>query len=377
MVKRRILHVVYSLDPGGMENGVVNVSNSLEEDLFEVSILCLSHRGELAKRLHSSIQVIELKKRQGLDLGIIAKIYRLFSELKPDVVHSHNLGPLIYVVLPLIASHNSIQLIHGEHASLTKTDLAKKKILQRLVLYTYCKMLHTVGREMTKHFNALYFVKSKVCTLQNGVDTQRFTPNLDKSNNKDVIHPKLKDKFVISLFARYGKYKGHAYVLDIFERIASIHPNTVLMFVGGGGEREQAILKMVDDHQYRDRIICTGFQQDPVPYYRASSIVILASENEGLSNVMLEAMSCSVPLVALNSCGVSDLIIDNQNGYILPSCSLDSAISLLSAVLCKPNYELAVIGKSGREFVERKYSIRTMIRNYEECYLEYSDSQWR
>ena len=373
MVKRRILHVVYSLDPGGMENGVVNVANSLVNNRFEVIILCLSHRGELAKRLHSYIRVIELNKRPGLDLCIIPKIYRLFSELRPDVVHSHNLGPLIYVVIPLIAHHNSVQLIHGEHASLTKTDLAKKKIVQRVLLYTYCVMLHTVGREMTKHFNALFFVKSNVFTLQNGVDTQRFTPSLDQANDKVAIHPKLKDMFVISLFARYGKYKGHTYVLNIFEEIASIHPNTVLMFVGGGGEMEQAILRMVKDHRYRDRIICSGFQQDPVPFYRASSIVILASENEGLSNVMLEAMSCSVPLVALNSCGVSDLIIDNQNGYILPNCSMDSAISLLSAVLSKSNEELAEVGKNGREFVEKNYSIRTMIRNYDECYLEYSD----
>ena len=370
MVKRRILHVVYSLDPGGMENGVVNVANSLDKDRFEIFILCLSQSGELSKRLNSDIKVIELNKRSGFDLLIIPQIYRLMADFRPDIVHSHNLGPLIYVILPVISTNLSVQLIQGEHASLTDADLTSRKIVQRMLLYPFCTVLHTVGREMTRHFSDLFFTNSKFCTLQNGVDTERFLPTLDQENY--TVSPTLKNKFVISLFARFGKYKGHAYVLDLFEKIASDYPDTILMFVGGGGENESLVLSLVEEHPYKDRIICTGFQQDPVPFYQVSDIVVLASENEGLSNVMLEAMSCSVPVVAMKSCGVSDLIVDGENGFIVPDESMRSALLILTTLLGQRAELLVGIGRNARAFIEVNYSIRSMIKSYDECYIGYS-----
>ena len=47
----KILHVVNSLDPGGMENGVVNMARALEPRGFEVHVACLERRGAFAERL--------------------------------------------------------------------------------------------------------------------------------------------------------------------------------------------------------------------------------------------------------------------------------------------------------------------------------------
>lgn len=371
MLKRKVLHVVYSLDPGGMENGVVNIANSLDSNEFEIGILCLSHRGELADRLHSQVKVYELGKKNGLDLTLFIRIYKFIADLRPDIVHSHNLGPLIYASLPIVAISLKIQLVHGEHASLTATDLSYKKVIQRIILYSNCSVIHTVGHEMTKHFMEIPYFSNPVYTFQNGVDTTKYSPGSDDSESRIAVSYGIKDKIVISVFARFGKYKGHVDLLHVFEHVAPKQHNVVLMFVGGGGECEEQILSLVKTHKFGDRIICTGFQQNPVPFYKASDFVLLASKNEGLSNVMLEAMSCSKTVAALGSCGVSDLIVHGQNGYHILDSSIEGIAIAIISLLEKPKQNLRDVGCNAREYILSNYSIDAMIQNYYSCYLAF------
>ena len=92
----RILHVVFSLDPGGMENGLINVAERLDPDKYEVHVCCLERVGAFAERFSHKDRVYKLCKTDGFSWRSLHGLHRLLSKVKPHIVHSHNLGSLIY-----------------------------------------------------------------------------------------------------------------------------------------------------------------------------------------------------------------------------------------------------------------------------------------
>jgi len=143
----KILHVVNSLEAGGMENGIVNVARTLEPRGFEIHVACLSGRGAFASRLPAPERVVVLGKGRGFSPGAVWRLTRHLSVLRPDIVHSHNLGALIYSALATLGGRRGI-LIQGEHSQLTAEERRPYRLHQRRWLYRGCRAIHTVSTSM-------------------------------------------------------------------------------------------------------------------------------------------------------------------------------------------------------------------------------------
>src|SRR6188472_3490772 len=113
-VRKKILHVVLSLEPGGMENGLVNVASRLCSEEFEVHVCCLERGGDFIQRLPNPAHVSVLKKPSGFSFRTVAALAKVISEVRPTLVHSHNLGPLIYSSLAT-GFGLSRPILQGEH----------------------------------------------------------------------------------------------------------------------------------------------------------------------------------------------------------------------------------------------------------------------
>src|SRR6187551_2028213 len=96
MTPLRVLHVVTSLEPGGMENGVCNLANALALRGIETTVACLERSGPFADRLPNPKAVEILGKRNGFSPRATLALWKTIRRLRPHVVHTHNLGPLIY-----------------------------------------------------------------------------------------------------------------------------------------------------------------------------------------------------------------------------------------------------------------------------------------
>ena len=109
-----IAHVIFRLDVGGLENGVVNLVNNIPESRYRQVIICLQEFTDFRKRLTSpNVRVIALHKKQGKDPGIYFRLWKIFRELRPDIVHTRNLGTIDAVFPAAVAGvrHH----VHGEH----------------------------------------------------------------------------------------------------------------------------------------------------------------------------------------------------------------------------------------------------------------------
>lgn len=353
-----------------MENGVVNIANYIDRSKFEISILCLANKGALSKRLNPEIKIFKLEKKCGFDIGLVEDILDVFKEYKPDVVHTHNLGPLIYVTLACLLC-KGIRLIHGEHASLTDFDLIIKKKLQRLLSYKPINCLHTVGLSMTKQLKMLGLSRNYINTFTNGVDVQRC--NVASSKNYECLGKTQYDEesIYVGIVGRFGKYKGHLTLLEAFNRIFDELPKVRLLIVGGGGEMEQEVHDAVRQHQYHDKIIMTGFQNNPIPYYHLIDLLVVVSRNEGLSNTILESMACGTPVLSTLSCGAEELIEDGVSGFILSEDNSWKISECVINILQKNDQELRVVKQVARQRVIDNYSLESMVGRYASAYNYY------
>ena len=360
----RILHVVNSLEPGGMENGVVNMTRALEPRGHEIHVACLERRGQFAERLPSPARVFVLGKSAGFSPGAAARLARLITRVQPHIVHSHNLGALIYSGIATFGGMRC-PLLQGEHAHLTADERSPRRLRQRRWLYRACAAVHTVSPPMRDELLALGFPPAKITVIPNGVDTAHFSPGDRGAARRIFDLPS--DALVVGIVGRFGPYKRHDALLDAFDLIAPRFPHLHLLLAGTGGSEEQRIRDRAAASPHRDRIRLAGYQSDPRGCYLALDLLAVPSTNEGMSNAALEAMSSGVPVLANSGCGHEQIIVHDADGVIAGLATADALAAQLSLLLSSPA-RLSELGLAARKKIETHFSIGHMVSGYERLY---------
>lgn len=360
----KVLHVVNSLDPGGMENGVVNLACGLEPRGIATYVACLERRGAFAERLPDSAHVEVLEKCGGFSRDATIRLARHISRVQPDVIHTHNLGPLIYASLATIFGFRR-PIVHGEHSQLTPEELKPRRLRQRRWLYRACRQVHTVAEGIRGELISLGFSGHKIRTITNGVDTARFIPADRPAIRRELALPP--DALFIGIVGRFGPFKGHDVLLAAFEKIALQFPAARLLIVGAGGPEEARIAALAAQSLHRERIHLAGFQSDPVRWTQALDLLAIPSTNEGMSNAALEAMACAVPVLANTGCGQEHLIDQGRDGFIADLRTPGALATELAALIENPG-RLVDIGTNARSKVVSHFSLRAMIDAYEQLY---------
>jgi len=363
----KILHVLISLEMGGMENGVVNVARRLSPEEFDIHVCCLERSGPFAENLPRPDRVQVLNKPQGFSWKAVRDLHRLIRRLKPDVIHSHNLGPLMYASLAS-GMGGWCPVLHGEHHLPPPQDFDRKRIIQRSIFYHGCRKVHTVSESLRQELIARGLPAEKLVTLRNGVDSERFQPG-DRTAARQKIGGLPADALVLGLVGRFMPWKGHARLIEAFETIADSRPDSHLLFVGAGGTDEEAVRARARASRLASRIHFTGFQRDVTPFYQAMDVMIFPSTIEGLANAVLEAMACGVPTLAHPACGTAEIISQGHDGWL---AEIDTVAGLQKQLAALPTDRetFQAMGRMGREKVVRQFSLAHMVENYRRLYRE-------
>jgi glycosyltransferase involved in cell wall biosynthesis len=342
-----------------MENGVVNMVSALDSE-FEFQIACLERKGRFSERLRNPGIVCELGKRRGFTLATAMRLGGVILRFRPDVVHTHNLGPLIYSSLATLGGRLS-PIVQGEHAQLSEEDCKPRRIRQRRWLYRCCRKIHTVSLAQREELVARGF--ANICAVVNGVDTDRFRPGVKSQAKIALGIPE--DSAVLGIVGRFGPFKRHSALLAAFDILSLSQPHLHLLIVGGGGPEENKVRAQAGLLSAKKRIHFAGFQIDPVGFYQAMDCLVVPSVNEGLSNAVLESMACEVPVLAHLACGNQEVIATGREGVVT---DLGSEAFLAEAIGDMLSQDLGQMGKNARQKCLDKFSLPAMARGYSELY---------
>lgn len=372
----RVMHVVLSLEPGGMENGVVNMAQILDNHGLDIRVACLCQPGEFQERLPDPTKLESLGKGSGFSLKHVFALGRLFQERGAQVAHTHNLGPLIYTVLAIALNPRlwgRIAILHGEHAELNESERSGKRLLQRKLFYRACRLVHTVSHSLKDDLVRIGLPADRIAVAVNGVDTARFCPpppgeaaraELMAACGLVSVPPQA---VLIGMVGRFGKYKRHDYLVHGFEKVAATQPHLHLVLVGDKGPERDRIHALVAASPVRDRIHLAGFQQDVRPFYQCLDLLVIPSINEGLSNALLEAMATGLPVLANSACGNSEVLADGRDGFVRDLNSPEHISASLAELLGDPA-RLRAIGETARRKVVADYSLESMAERYRDLY---------
>jgi sugar transferase (PEP-CTERM/EpsH1 system associated) len=370
LTRIHIVHVIVRLDIGGLENGLVNLINSMPVDRYRHSIICLSgFSDEFRRRIKTSdVEVFSLGKRPGKDLRVYVRMWRLLRKLKPDILHTRNLGT-IDMHLPAALAGVEVR-IHGEHGwdASDPRGLKKKNIVLRKLFSPLVRRFIPMSRDLADWLQSVVGIKNKKITqIYSGVDTGKFFPI---SSNEEAF--RTEDRaLVIGTIGRLDPVKNQVSLLKVLSdlrRSGSFQHRGVSLIIVGDGPSRGCISKAIDELGLGDIVELTGAREDTPDLLRRMDLFVLPSLNEGISNTILEAMATGLPVIAAETGGNPELVVSGKTGTLYQSCG-DGLRRAIAGYF--GNWDLIrKQGYEGRKRVIEKFSMAAMVASYCQIYEE-------
>jgi sugar transferase (PEP-CTERM/EpsH1 system associated) len=372
-----IAHVIFRLDYGGLENGVVNVVNGLPHDTFRHAIIAMTQASDFRSRLRRpDVDVYALDKRPGKDPAAYLRLYRLLRRLRPTVTHTRNLSTLEGAWIARLAGvpHR----VHGEHGwdvhDPDGTNL-KYRTLRRLVSPAVDRFV-TVSRELEQWLHDKVGIRrDKIMRICNGVDTVRFQPALPRERAPLPQDRFAADAIVVGCVTRFSAIKDPLNLVRAFiaARRDPAGARLVLAMAGDGELREPA-QRLLDEAGLTRAAWLPGSRDDVPQLLRAFDVFVLSSLREGISNTVLEAMASGLPVIASATGGNLELIEDRVSGRLVRAATPQE---LTGALLDYAGSEVlrAAHGRAARMRAEQEYSLQGMLASYEALYRGFCGSR--
>jgi sugar transferase (PEP-CTERM/EpsH1 system associated) len=369
-----ICHLLWSFRTGGLENGVVNLINQLETTEFRHSIICLTDYDQafFSRIRRDNVQIYCLNKRPGHDLFSFWRCFRLLRQLKPDIFHSRNLAAMEYQLAALLAR---VPLrIHGEHGW-DLTDLAGQNKKYVLLKRFFKKVIHRYiclsqeGRDYLQ--NVVGVASSRLSQICNGVDTQRFTPalRLDSTLPDSMTAT---NRVIFGTVGRIADVKNQqllvAAYINLCQQDVAFKKETALVIIGDGPTRSQ-LQQQLAAAGLHEQSWLPGDRSDIATILPGLSVFVLPSLAEGISNTILEAMACGLPVIASKVGGNPELVDAEQTGWLFANNNKSQLQQLMLQCQQAPT-ELQRLGSNARAAAEQKFSLDTMVTAYRRLYLD-------
>jgi len=366
----RVLRIVPSLEMGGVENTLLSLLPRLNKDKYRVSVCCLYRADDLAKEAEKQkIPLLTLKMRPRLDLDLkylrgISQLIKFLKQEKIDIVHTHlykantpgRIAAILARVPIIIANEHSVDFwkTGGQRA----IDKFLSKFTDKIIVVS----------EAVKEFctQEVGLPKDKVTVLYNGVDLQKFLPEVDINKKKEELNLP-SDSKVVGIIGRLQQIKGHQFFLKAAKIVSGEFPSACFLVIGEGSLRDE-LEEMADKLNLGDKVIFTGQRDDVPQILPLLDVSVLSSLREGFSITILESMASGIPVVATDVGGNRELVEEGKTGHLVPARDTESLAGAMIRILKDESLAKRMVERA-RERV-KLFSINRMAKETESIYDE-------
>jgi sugar transferase (PEP-CTERM/EpsH1 system associated) len=353
-----------------MEFGILKLMAGLGNEYFEHR-LCTTRKFDsdfVQAYALGDILSVAGTAREGLQFPLF-RLRSIFRQFQPHVVHTRNWGAIEAIPAARLAGVPVI--IHSEHGYEMENlaGLPRRQRAFRRIAYGMTDSVFAVTRELRDYHAQQALVRpERIGIIYNGVDTQRFSPN---SESRSRVRKELgisDDCFVAGSVGRMVPIKNYPGFLRAAERLLHCGINLHVLLVGKGPELE-SIERQVQNSPLLARSVTLTGASDRVPeILNAMDVFVLPSLGEGMSNTLLEAMACGLPVAASRAGGNPEVVEDQKSGWLFAPGDSDDLADKLEhlAVSMETRRQL---GQNARERVVKLFSLDGMIQRYRSLYL--------
>lgn len=367
-----IAHVIHRLGTGGMENGLVNLINHMPPERYRHAIICLQGYTDFRQRIRrDDVAIYDVNQREGHDLGAYLRLYKILRELKPNILHTRNLSALESQVVGAAARIKG--RVHGEHGrdiydlhgKNRKYNLLRKAIQPLVGRYI------AVSRDLAGWLQETVGVPGrKITQIYNGVDSVKFHPRSGPRKPVGLPGFVADDTILIGSVGRLAHVKDFPTLIRAFDRLRDLWPEgrdrLRLMVVGDGPTRSECE-HLIAELGLGEHIWLTGDRSDVPELMRAMDLFVLPSLGEGISNTILEAMACGLPVIATDVGGNPELVLPGKTGTLVPAAHHEEMAQALLTYARDPA-RMSEEGRAARAEIEARFSMEAMVAGYMRVY---------
>ncbi|MEW6209041.1 MAG: glycosyltransferase family 4 protein [Acidobacteriota bacterium] len=311
----------------------------------------------------SGVEVEIIDERYRFDHRVIHCLREVVHRRAPDIIQSHNVKSHFLVRWSGIARSRAwIAFHHGYTTTDWKMRLYNK--LDRWSLAGADRII-TVSRAFARQL-ARIAPEDRITIVHNSINID----NVVAISREEVQALRVRlgideSERVVIAVGRLSHEKGHTDLIAAFEAIVKAHPQTRLVIVGDGPERERLEAR-IRSSGLSDQVLFTGQVSDASVYYAMADVFALPSHSEGSPNVLLEAMAAGVPAVATSVGGVPEIVADEESALLV--ASRDPQAMARAVIRLLDDRELSQrLAAAAREKV-KKYSPESRLQTLVEIY---------
>jgi glycosyltransferase involved in cell wall biosynthesis len=164
----------------------------------------------------------------------------------------------------------------------------------------------------------------------------------------------------------FVKEKNHRFLLKVFASYLMEDQENELWLIGDGPLRvhleEQAKSLGIEQN-----VKFLGYQKNAVAFIKAADIMVMPSKIEGLPGVILEALSCGTPVIASAVGGIPEVVLNDQNGYVIEGFNEEEYLSKIKKVLNDKDLRINM-GKNAQKLIQEEFLMPKIAKRFEEIY---------
>lgn len=375
-------------------SGVVTSTLNLAEELSKGHNITILAGGPDRKKHHQRINNnlehillpttnIKIKGNLRVPFPNLKMIEEIVAKDKPDIIHLHDASPLSFsslsvakkLSIPVVVSHHftaelilkSLVISQVVSNRLSKS-LTTRQLIYRLVnsFYNQCQLVTVPSPAIVDQLKKSG-LKAPVIYVPNGIKTSLFQR---RQTARTVLRRyQIQQKQIILFVGRMDLDKDLELLVKAFSLILPLNPQVGLVFVGTGNQKKK-LIRLAKKLQLEKQVYFLGQidnRSSHLSYlYNAAHVFVNPSiiENQGV--VFLEAMAARIPIVAINTPAVAQVIEHNKNGLLTKPNSPDGLAVAIQKLLSDNKLHRTIVEQNRSK--SKKFDISSTSKQYLKAY---------
>ncbi|MDI6744874.1 MAG: glycosyltransferase family 4 protein [Thermodesulfovibrionales bacterium] len=353
-----ILHTESSAGWGGQENRTLQECIGLKKRGVRALILCQPESRLNKRALAEGIEVRTCRMRKSYDILAISHILKLIRSENIDIISTHSGRDSLLAGIAGRLSRKKPIIVRTRHLALPITSKFTYNLLAHKVV--------TVSEYVRQYLIGSGIAPGKIAAIPTGIDADKFNPEkVDDSLRQELGLQK--DVPVIGTISILRRKKGHHIILDAIPSVLKEIPEAVFVFAGDGPQKEN-ILNKIKTSGLSEKVFMLGLRTDIPEILKSIDVFALPTLQEALGTSFIEAMAMGKPVIGADVGGVSEVIKNSVNGYLVEP---DNPHALAEAIIktLKDRERARSMGMEGRKIAEKYYTVEKMCERMYDLYL--------
>lgn len=376
--KISILYVITKLELGGAQKHLLSLIRGLDKERFNPYILT-AYDGLLVDAAKQILglklircRFLERSIQPVKDILTLFFIYRFIRNNNIDIVHTHSskAGILGRLAAKAAGVKNIIHTVHGWSFHDYQSGIAYYLylFLEKLCA-SFSSLIIVVSQwDKNKAGQQLSGRQDKFRLIRYAINPGEFRDEAGGSRVRNEFGLSGAD-LIVGMVACFKPQKSPLDFIKLAGVVAKDFPNVKFILVGDGVLRKK-ISALINKLNLKDRVILTGWRDDVASILSCLDVFVLTSLWEGVPIAVLEAMAAGLAVIATDTGGVGEVVLDGKTGYLVKPHDIQALHKRLEELLMKPYLRNEFGRLASLSLGSDEYSPDNLLKNTTQLYLD-------